>query len=371
MGESAAGPPAHGADRAEVAAVLEASGAPVRADDLVADLIFAEAAASATVGIWRFRGGDWSVVLKVIRHGGGGSPMWQSGEAADHWYFWEREALAYGSGLLDRLGGGLRAPKCLGVFRRPDGGVGLWIEDLRHADAAATWDIDGYRAAAHRLGLAQGLGAADWADPEPWVARRWLRQYVDRRGRFLRILDDGAVWDHPLVRRHLPPGTRTEVAAIWDSREALLTRVEASPLCLCHNDLHPGNLFSAGDDVILIDWAFLGAGHLGEDPGNLVFDAVLDFFVEPGAFEDLSASVTAGYLAGVAASGLDADPAALRRAMLAVGAVKYFWIPLAMAEAAAEGRPTLNRRPLDEGLRWWAPLVPRIFEAAAELRADR
>lgn len=362
----------HGTDEAELRAVIAASGSNVAPGELAAELIFSEAAASATVGIWRFAGGDWSVVLKVIRHGEAGSPMWRSGEETDHWYFWEREALAYRSGLLDALPRGLRAPRCLGVFRRADDGVAVWMEDLRAARAAAAWDLDGYRAAAHHLGLAQGLQAARWKDPEPWVARRWLRDYVARREPFLRILGDDGAWDHPLVKGHLPADARAEAAAIWDEREVLLAEVEAAPRCLCHNDLHPGNLFSTGEgDVVLIDWAFLGAGHLGEDPGNLVFDAVLDFFVAPGDFEALDSAVTGGYLDGVAASGLGVDPAVVGRAMLALGAVKYFWIPLAMVEAVAEGPPMINRRPFDEGFRWWAPLVPRIFDAARRLRADR
>ena len=77
------------------------------------------------------------MILKVLRHGGGGSPLWQSGEEESHWYYWRREALAFSSGLLDAFSDDLRAPQCLGLFERPDGSVGIWLEDLRHTLPAA------------------------------------------------------------------------------------------------------------------------------------------------------------------------------------------------------------------------------------------
>ncbi len=336
-------------------------------ESVESELIFSEVIASATVGIWRFASEGRSAVLKVLRHGEGGSPNWRSGEDVGHWYYWRREALAYSSGLLDHLAGPLRAPRCLGVFERPDNSVGIWMEDLAAGTPAAAWDLARYRSASHALGVAQGASVAAGEEPPSWVARGWLRQYVERRQPFLAILDDSVAWDQPLVAAHLPAQTRSTVLAIWEARDELLGEVEAAPRCLCHNDLHPGNMFSLGDDPVVIDWAFAGWGHLGEDAANLIFDAVWDFFVPPQQLQQLQQAVTEGYLEGLVSSGFAGDTGQVRRCVAAFAAVKFFWIPLAMVETISSGRQTINRRPLEEGLAWWAPVVPRIFEAAQTL----
>jgi hypothetical protein len=354
----------HGADASELAAVVRSAPTPVPPEDVSAELIFTDPGASATVGIWRFSAGEWSVILKVLRHGGGGSPLWQSGEEESHWYYWRREALAYSSGLLGAFSVDLRAPRCLGVFDRPDGSVAIWLEDLRHAQPGSAWGIERYRSVAMALGRGQGrthalaVGSAD-----PWLARHFLRRFVERRGSFLSVLDKPVAWDHPLVREHLPADTADEAVAIWHEREVLLSAVEAAPHCLCHNDLHPANLFADGLTTVLIDWGFLGAGHAGEDVGNLMFDAILDFFVTPDDFAELHDALTEGYLAGLSDS-LSIDVDVVRRAIWASGAVKYFWIPLAMVDAVQQGRTTLNRRPLEEAFATWAKVVPGIFGLA-------
>ncbi|HMC79867.1 MAG TPA: hypothetical protein VKO35_04885, partial [Acidimicrobiia bacterium] len=110
----------HGADIDEIQAVATATAGPTDLRLLTCEQIFEEAVASATAGIWRFTDDSWSVILKVLRHQAGGSPRWQSGEDEDHWYYWRREALAYSSGLLAHLARPLRAPRCYGVFDRPD-----------------------------------------------------------------------------------------------------------------------------------------------------------------------------------------------------------------------------------------------------------
>lgn len=354
----------HGTSPRELALVFGSDGDGAPGEEMSVELIFSEAAASATAGIWRFRSRNRRAILKLIRHGGGGSPMWQSGQDEGHWYYWKREALAYSSDLTHLLTDGLRAPACLGVFERSDGSVGIWLEDLGVARPAADWDIEHYRAAALALGQTQARSVA-WAagSGEPWLARSWLRRYVERRELFLRVLAIPA-WDHPMVREHLSADTRQEAAAIWEGREALLAMVESVPLCLSHNDLHPGNLFSDSATTILIDWGFVGLGHLGEDPANLVLDAILDYFVKPEDFATLHEAVIEGYVRGVAEV-LPALPSeSLQRALWAAGAVKYFWIPLAMVDGVEQGRVTLNRKPIQEGFPTWASIVPEIFAFA-------
>ena len=354
--------PQHGARQEELAEVLGRFRDAPELDTVAAALIYDEPAASATVGIWRFSAGEWSVILKVLAAGGShGSALWQAGVDPDHWYYWKREALAYSSGFLGSLSGGLRAPTCFGVFDRPDGAIGVWLEDLRADRSAAAWSVEQYRASAEALGRAQAASAARvGSGTEPWLGRKWLDSYVERRGSFFDVVNDPA-WDHPLVRDHLPAGTRDAAVRIWDDRHELLGIVSAAPLVLCHNDVHPGNLFADGPDTVLIDWSFASIGPAGVDPATLVFDAVLDFFVPTDRLGDVRTAVTEGYVAGFSEAMPRTDVDTLARAIRAASAVKYFWIPLAMVDAVAKGRETMNRRPLLEAFPIWAEVVPEIL----------
>jgi len=353
--------PDHGTGPEELAEVLARCEGARPPGDITAELVHAEPAASATVGIWRFSAGDWSVILKVLGHRSGGSALWQSGAPEDHWYYWRREANAYSSGLLSALAGGLRAPSCIGVFDRPDGTVGLWLEDLGADQSAAGWDLDRYRTAATALGRAQGAGSGEAeAMTVPWLVRGWLDAFVERRGEFCKVLDD-PTWGHPLVREWLPADTKEAAVAIWEERRRLLDLVSAVPLVLCHNDLHPGNLFSDGADTVLIDWSFVSIGRAGIDPATLVFDAVLDFYVDPDGFGAFRSAVVDGYVQGFSETAPDTDPGTLRLSIRAASAVKHFWIPLALVDTLARGRETLNRRPLMEAFPIWAKVVPEIL----------
>src|SRR5690348_4731581 len=81
---------------------------------------------SATGGLYRFTGialvdgrpAPWSLMLKVMRLGASSDNP--AAREIEHPLYWEREALIYQSGLLDDLPGGLAAPRCLAVIRRPE-----------------------------------------------------------------------------------------------------------------------------------------------------------------------------------------------------------------------------------------------------------
>ncbi|HYQ83476.1 MAG TPA: hypothetical protein VEP28_05665, partial [Rubrobacter sp.] len=56
---------------------------------------------AVTAGIWRVRAGSFAAVLKVVSPPGARetSEEWRSSEEPSHWNYWEREVLAYESGL--------------------------------------------------------------------------------------------------------------------------------------------------------------------------------------------------------------------------------------------------------------------------------
>jgi hypothetical protein len=322
--------------------------------------------ASATAGLWRAGAGARSAVLKVLAPAPEATGNWRPGAAVDHWYYWRREAEAYRSGRLATLAGGLRAPACHLVAERGDGSVALWLEDLTGAPGP-TWGLDRYRTAARHLGAAQGEFLAGRPLPgDPWLSRGWLRRYVAGRDGDLDALADPAGWRHPLVAAWFPDPPVDALAAMRADRDRLLAALDALPATLSHLDLHPANLFDRGGDTAAIDWAFVGRAAIGEDAGNLVADAVLDFHVRPEHLGALHDAVADGYHAGLRTAGAAVAPGLVREAMAAGLAAKYAWIAPAMLRAAAEGRDRLNRRPIAEAVAAWAPTVRYLLDRARE-----
>jgi Phosphotransferase enzyme family len=328
------------------------------------------AVASATAGLWRVRIADRSAVVKLLAHApAGGSPNWRSGDEESHWYYWRREAEAYRSGLLGGLGGGLRAPRCDLVADRGDGSVALWLEDLR-GDPAVSWSLDRYHRAARHLGRAQGEFIAERRLPgEPWLSRRWLRSYLDQPLRRLTVPTDRELWRHPLLAGWFPAPPTAALETMRADRVRFLTVLDRMPTTLCHHDFHPANLFDGGHGTTAaIDWSFVGIGALGEDAGNLVPDAVLDFHVDPEDLDALYEAVAGGYAAGLRDAGWSGSNASVRLAMSATMAAKYAWIGPALAQAVIEGRELLNGRPIGDAVPSWAPTVGFLLDRAREAR---
>ncbi|HST42768.1 MAG TPA: phosphotransferase [Conexibacter sp.] len=297
--------------------------------------------AGATGGLWRVAAAPgaprrWSVVLKLVHHSGAGSQHWRSSDDVNDPMYWKREALLYRSGLLRDLSGGLRAPDCLHVAERPDGSVALWLEDVAGV-AAPDWPLPRYAVAARHLGAAQA-GFADRADAlPPWLSRGWLRAYVERRAAEITAPLPAAAWRDPLVRVAMPRPLDTWVADVWSRRAELFALLAELPRTLCHLDVWPPNLFADADGrTVAVDWAYAGVGALGEDVGNLVPDAVLDWFVDGAHARDLHEQTVVGYIEGLSESGWDGDPAEVRFAIAASAVLKYLWMA-----------PSLVRRALD------------------------
>jgi hypothetical protein len=326
--------------------------------------------ASATAGIWRVSGDQWSVVLKIVHHGEGGHPQWLSSTDPAHWYFWEREVLAYRSGLLGSFVGGLRGPVCLGSFERPDGSVALWLEDAGHGDPGTAWAIAPYERAARHLGHAQGTLARERPlRSESWFTRDWLRAYLAQRDGDLGLLTDERAWSWPLVRNNLSRELAGPLRKMRDDQALFLAVLDRAPRTICHFDLHPANLFAVGDDTVLIDWAFVGIGALGEDAGVLVADSVLDFHVGPELFDELFAVVRKGYLEGLRQAGWSAPEELVDQAMNATLGARYAWIAPALLGAVVAERSVMNRRPIEEAVVSWSETIPFLLDHADQARA--
>ena len=252
---------------------------------------------AATLGIWHVSTDSDSAVLKVVGEREDGHPRWPASQEESHPYYWRREPLAYATGLLDRLAGGLRAPSLRAAVERADGSVALWLEDVPEP---AAWTPELLGTVARRLGRAQAAFAVD-PPTEPWLSRGWLRAYLALHG----VPDP--------------------------DREAVLARLDRLTHTLCHHDLHPGNVLGA-DVAVVVDWAYCGLAPLGLDPGVLVADGIADSALAPERADEAAAAVWDNYAAGLADEGWRGDLDGVRYAYLRGTALRLAWLPVTLPD---------------------------------------
>jgi hypothetical protein len=291
-------------------------------------------AGAATGGSYRLAGTaergsqprDWSVILKVVVPLAGMTP--EQNEVQTHPIYWKREVLAYQSGWLDHLPGGLRAPRCLGVEPQPDGSVWLWLEDVRDR-YGVQWPIAQYTRAARCLGRFNGAYFAG----QPWPPYDWLsrtnaepRGVIDAYGWVESLVCDPATWDHPLLRETFAPALVARLPELWTNRHKLLDALDRLPQTVCHQDAWRANLLAspggADDELVLIDWAVVGRSVLGSDLADLAVagHGMLPVNISPA---DIDAAVFDAYLGGLRETGWPADRNLTRFAYATFAALKY------------------------------------------------
>lgn len=298
----------------------------------------------------------------ITPHGRVVVPHWTAGTDEQHWNLWDRERRAYESGVVDAYAtAGLRSPRLCAVNQRSDGAVELLFEDVGGRTGSAL-KLEDHRRIAHRLGRAQGLIATDPRDfawsRAPWLSRQWLRKYASSRLDGAAVYGDERLWAHPVVVAGFGAGRhelRRRFGELYDSATKWFDLLDALPRTLCHLDLWPNNAIAATDGTdVLIDWAFVGWGAVGEDPGNWVADTIFDHCMEPEDLQRLEATVWDAYRAGLVdsrwstapdpsghRSGAARDvPSELARLGMCASAVKYIWLPAMMVRNADHVGPT-------------------------------
>ncbi|HET9170400.1 MAG TPA: phosphotransferase [Actinospica sp.] len=295
----------------------------------------------ATGGIWRVAEGSRSRILKVARHGEAApGSAWVTSEDPAHFNYWRREPLAYGSGFADAAyrDGGIRAPRLEEAVTLEDGSIELWLEDVEGGDGFS-FSV----ARLGRFGHELGVGQARWAGRVPgldevsWLSRGWLRQYV-ASGPGHDVEASEEAWTHP-VAQVWPERVRASLRRLREDRMAVLARAEALPRTLCHLDCWPANLIEdPAGTTVLLDWAFVGEGAIGEDPANLIIDSVTDGLMDAALLPEIAEAVSVGYAEGLTDGGLRMPEGEVRRAIATCAVAKYNWLGAAAIGAAVRGR---------------------------------
>jgi hypothetical protein len=269
-----------------------------------------------TGGLFCFRGSgwdgtekrQWSAVLKVVEQPGQGCQQPQE------LCYWRRELLAYQSGLLSDLPGGVRPPRGYGVSEQEKGGW-IWLENVQET-APSTWTLDHFERAARHLGQLAGAYLAGTPLPDyPWLCASLFRSFYadgDWWERFTDPASPNNAWQRPLVQTVFPDPLPRRVRRIWQEKEAFLDALERLPRVFCHNDAHRRNLMlcqgEAGQEELrALDWAFCGLGALGSDLGELVGTSLSYFAIDPLQAEELETAVLQGYLGGLRQAGWEGD----------------------------------------------------------------
>jgi hypothetical protein len=190
-----------------------------------------------------------------------------------------RDVLAYRSGILNDLPGGLAAPHCYGTDVLLDRTTRIWLEDLSTSTPGAAWAISDYGVAARYLGAFNGAYLTGRSLPDaPWLTRRWLRTWTmalePQVARFRDAAGQGG------FGHLLPDEVVAGVLQLWDQREKLLTAVEQLPRTFSHLDAFHQNLFlrrleTGQQQTTAVDWTYAGIAALGEELAPLVAASAL------------------------------------------------------------------------------------------------
>jgi hypothetical protein len=298
----------------------------------------------ATGAMYRFTGSalvdrqvlPWSCILKTLSLTA--SSFNSASSEIDHPLYWEREALAYQSGVLADLPGRLTAPRCLAVTRWPGDTLWLWLDEACDR-YGPRWPLAQYASAARCLDRFNGAYLAGQRLPaHPWLCGpATLRGMLDHFGSFEDIIRDPQTWQPPLVQRAFPASSADRLLQLWADRAPLLDALERLPQTLCHKDAWRRNMFApAGvgdpDALVMIDWASIRRGELGMDAGDLFVASYSLFGVEPCTPHELDRVVFENYLDGLRAAGWAGDWRAARFGYAAYSALKYgcpalaFWL---------------------------------------------
>jgi len=276
-----------------------------------------------------------------------------------------RELAAYRSGLLDGLPPGIRAPRAHATRLDADGGVTLWIEEVRHRgprplDRAALLD------AAEALGALAGrwLGRPP---EDPWLFTGWIDRHAQPEAApaGARTLAAAGPRATALLGDRIPAAAR-----LIAGQDRVRAALEALPRTLCHHDATGANVFADGTGIVLIDWESVGPGPVGADLASLLFSSVRRGDASVGDVSAVLDAVVARYAEGIRAVGGSVPPDAVRRGLDAAIALRWKLaadLVAAIDAGSAMRRGSLPHEPPERAQAELTALLDLLLAAAARV----
>ena len=260
----------------------------------------------------------WSLILKTSRQ-----------PVGDEAYGWQREALAYTSGLIMPRDG-FALPRLLHVTRPREREVWLWLEDVPDV-STEVWGVETHAQAAYHLGVFNGSHTLTPEAAPPWLMTDWLSWWVSagaaQQDRDLAFVRREVAWRHPAVRTAFPKPVLDQLEFLAEHSAYLATSTERLPQALCHMDAGRFNLripktrVGTGKTVFL-DWQAVSLGPLGTDLAMTNFLNLCRFYARPEQAERLDERTFAAYLSGLRQVGIDTPENEVRLAYTATAALR-------------------------------------------------
>ena len=226
----------------------------------------------------------------------------------------------------------IRAPHCFAIQELGQGRIGLWLEDL--GGSKSEWTIADYGQAAYDLGRFNGTYLTGQPIPDyPWLSQQWLSGWIERTAPFIPIFQQNL--DHLWVKRMWPPDVAEKLLQLWVERDFYFKVLAQLPQTLCHMDAFRGNLFicpppAKGQEVVAIDWAYVGSGAIGEELAPLIEFTILLFEVDLSDALELEKQVFAGYVAGLESVGWQGDIRQVRLGHAIAASFRYTVGPISV-----------------------------------------
>ena len=268
---------------------------------------------------------EWDVVVKVLRSPAGmimpdGTMIPQ--EMADDqqgFSFWQRESFVAQSDLGDSLPAGLSMPRYLGTTYISEHECWLWQTYL---PPDHQWNWDDYHKAAYHLGAWQAQ--SNNRLHHNWLSQNWMASWVNGPlNRIFALVDEMNGYEHPLLRAYFAPEELAALQRLWAERQSYLDRLAQLPQTLCHLDAHRGNLGWQRDDLVMLDWAFVGEAAYGEELAAFVGATLLLDYVPINDAEQLERTALSGYIAGLRNSDWVGDEAQILEAYRCAMPLRY------------------------------------------------
>jgi hypothetical protein len=175
-----------------------------------------------------------------------------------------------------------------------------------------------------RLSYQLGLGQA-----------RWMRQYLAQGpARGVQVTNED--WASEFAR-FWGPRVLEQLKVLWYEQGRFLSALEMVDRTLCHLDMWPANVVDDNGESVLLDWAFVGEGAIGEDIGSLILHSFTDNLMSVDMLPEVAHSSVDGYLDGLRAGGWVGSSDSVRRSIALSGVTKYCWFAPAVLSRSVNG----------------------------------